>query len=312
MSKLWNSDDALGESLHFLRMSGAFYARSEFTAPWGLALPAMPGHVMFHVVTQGQCWLELEGEENLPLRPGDFTLVPHGQGHRLTSTPGASAIDLFDVHREQVSDLYEFIEHGGGGEPVSMICGAVQFDHPAAQRLIDLLPKAIHLESWREPQAEWMQSTLRLMADEARELRPAGEAVITRLADILVIQAIRAWVMSQPTGTGWLGALRDREVGRALAHIHRHPDRDWTVASLAREVSMSRSAFSARFTELVGEAPMAYLTRWRMELAVTWLRSAEVRLADLPRRLGYSSDAAFSRAFKRTIGVSPGAIVRVR
>ena len=155
-----------------------------------------------------------------------------------------------------------------------------------------------------------MQSTLRLMADEARELRPGGEAVITRLADILVIQAIRSWIASEAAPTGWLGALKDREIGRAITLIHRHPDRAWTVESLAREISMSRSAFSARFKELVGEAPMAYVTRWRMQLAVTWLQESEAKLADLPRRLGYSSDAAFSRAFKRAIGVPPGSVGR--
>ena len=134
--------------------------------------------------------------------------------------------------------------------------------------------------------------------------------MITRLADILVIQAIRSWIASEPAPTGWLGALKDREIGRAITLIHRHPDRTWTVESLAREISMSRSAFSARFKELVGEAPMAYVTRWRMQLAVTWLQESEAKLADLPRRLGYSSDAAFSRAFKRTIGVPPGSVGR--
>ena len=196
----------------------------------------------------------------------------------------------------------------GGGAATSMVCGAVRFDHPAAQRLVDLLPEAIHLEAWGSPQAEWMQSTLRLMADEARELRPGGEAVITRLADILVIQAIRSWIASEPAPAGWLGALKDQEIGRAITLIHRHPDRAWTVESLAREIFMSRSAFSARFRELVGEAPMAYVTRWRMQLAVTWLQESEAKLADLPQRLGYSSDAAFSRAFKRTIGVPPGSV----
>ena len=194
MTDLWASTDALGESLHFLRMSGVFYSRAEFSAPWGLALPAMPGHAMFHVVTSGQCWLEVEGADDRLLRPGDFVLLPHGQGHRLLSAPGTPAADLFEIPREQVSELYELIQHGAGGEATSMVCGAVRFEHPAAQRLVDLLPQAIHFEAWGSPQAEWMQSTLRLMASEAGERRPGGETVVTRLADILVIQAIRSWI----------------------------------------------------------------------------------------------------------------------
>jgi AraC-like DNA-binding protein len=152
---------------------------------------------------------------------------------------------------------------------------------------------------------------MRLMALEARRLRPGGEAVITRLADVIVVQAIRAWIESDPAArTGWLGALRDRQIGRAIALIHRDPARAWTVGSLAAEVAMSRSALAARFTELVGEPVMHYLTRWRMNLALSALREQDVTVAELADRLGYRSEAAFSRAFKRTTGRSPGAIRR--
>ena len=156
-----------------------------------------------------------------------------------------------------------------------------------------------------------MQSTLRLMAAEAGELRPGGEAVITRLADILVVQAIRSWLETDPAAqTGWLGALQDRQIGRAIALIHRDPARPWTVASLARELAMSRSAFAARFTELVGEPAMQYVTRWRMQLALASLRDEGATVGELASRLGYRSEAAFARAFKRVVGVPPGAVRR--
>jgi AraC-like DNA-binding protein len=159
---------------------------------------------------------------------------------------------------------------------------------------------------------EWMQSTLRLMAAEAEELRPGGEAVITRLGDILVIQAIRSWIGSDPAAqTGWLGALQDRQIGRAISLIHRDPARAWTVASLADEVAMSRSAFAARFTELVGEPAMQYVARWRMNVALNSLKEERATVAELASRLGYRSEAAFARAFKRVIGVPPGAVKRV-
>ena len=156
-----------------------------------------------------------------------------------------------------------------------------------------------------------MQTTWRLMAAEARDLRPGGETVITRLADILLIQAIRSWIAQDPAAqTGWLGALQDKQIGRAIALVHREPGQAWTVASLAGEVAMSRSAFAARFTELVGEPAMHYVARWRMQVALTWLTDDDAPLADLANRLGYQSEAAFSRAFKRFIGVSPGAVRR--
>ena len=148
------------------------------------------------------------------------------------------------------------------------------------------------------------------MAAESRDLRPGGETVTTRLADILVIQAIRSWIAQDPAAqTGWLGALQDKQIGRAVSLIHRDPGRTWT-ASLADEVMMSRSAFSARFMDLVGEPAMQYVTRWRMHVALNWLKEDEAPLGDLASRVGYQSEAAFSRAFKRFIGVSPGAARR--
>lgn len=307
-NSLCASVDPLGEALHFLHMTGVFYTRSEFTEPWGLALPAFADCLMFHVVTSGRCWLEVEGSESRLLQPGDFALVPHGEGHQLLSAPGVRAAPLFDLPREQVSERYEILRHGRGGAATNLICGAVRFDHPAARQLVAHLPKLICVDAWRSPQMEWIQSTLRLMAAEAQELQPGGETVITRLADILVIQAIRSWMAEDSSAqTGWLGALHDKQIGRAILLIQRHPARAWTVASLAEEVAMSRSAFAARFKELVGESPMQYVTWWRMNVALAQLKEEDISVGELADRLGYQSEAAFSRAFKRTIGMSPGA-----
>jgi AraC-like DNA-binding protein len=311
MNDPWTSVDPLGEALHSLRMSGIFYSRSEFTAPWGLALPAMSGTLMFHVVTSGRCWLEVEGVERRLLQPGRLALVPHGEGHHLVSEPGVPAIRLFDLPHEHLSERYEILRQGGGGAPTTLVCGVVRFDHPAAQHLVRLLPRLIDVEAWSSPHREWIESTLRLIAAEARALQPGGEAVITRLADILVIQAIRSWIEQDPAARGgWLGALRDKQIGRAIALIHRDPARPWTVASLAREAAMSRSAFAARFAELAGEPPMRYVARWRMHVAHTWLNEDDATLDEIAGRLGYQSEAAFSRAFKRLIGIPPGAARR--
>jgi len=303
--------DPVGEALHFLRMNGAFYCRSELTAPWGLTMPPMSGYIWFHVVTSGRCWLEAGEQEGSWIRLGDLALVPHGEGHVLGSDPGTTAPGILELERELVSDRYEILRHGGGGEPTGLICGAVRFEHPAAENLIRILPSIIRIEASSTPRHDWLESTLRLMAAEASELRPGGEAVITRLGDILVIQAIRAWMENDPASrTGWLGALQDPQIGRAISLIHRDPARDWTVASLADELAMSRSAFAARFTELVGEPVMRYVARWRMHVAVAALKEEGVTVGELADRLGYRSEAAFSRAFKRVIGTSPGEVRR--
>ncbi|HEY1360035.1 MAG TPA: AraC family transcriptional regulator [Thermoleophilaceae bacterium] len=303
--------DPLGEALHFLRMNGAFYCRSDLTAPWGLTMPPMPGYLWFHVVTSGRFWLEADGDDGRWIQLGDLALVPHGEGHVLRSEPGAPAPGILDLERESVSERYEILRHGDGGAPTGLICGAVRFEHPAARNLVEILPETIHIEASSSPRLEWMQSMLRLMGAEASELRPGGEAVITRLADILVIQAIRAWMETDPAArTGWLGALQDPQIGQAISLIHRNPADNWTVASLADELAMSRSAFAARFTELVGEPVMRYVTRWRMHIAMAALKEESATVGEVADRLGYRSEAAFSRAFKRMTGKSPGAVRR--
>lgn len=309
----WASPDPLGEALHVLRMSGTFYCRSELTAPWGLELPPEPDSMWFHVVNSGRGQLEVDGAEPVVLQAGDFALVPHGDGHRLCSEPGAPTAPVEHLPHDYESDRYAILRHGGGGAPTSLVCGTVRFGHPAARNLVELLPRTVVVEAVESPQREWMQSTLQLIAAEARTLRPGGEAVITRLSDILVIQAVRSWIANDPAGSsGWLRALQDPQIGRAISLVHRDPARAWTVASLARELAMSRSAFAARFTRLAGEPVMHYVTRWRMHVALDRLREDGVAVAELASDLGYDSEAAFSRAFKRTIGVSPGAVRKGR
>jgi AraC-like DNA-binding protein len=311
MATLTELADPLGEALHHLRMRGVFYSRCEFTAPWGIELPAIADSLMFHVVINGTCSLEVEGSDALRLQPGDLVLVPHGAGHLLRSDSAAATPGLFELPRDAVSDRYEVIRVDGGGEPARLLCGTVYFDHPAARQLSALLPPVILVQGWRSAESEWIASTLRLMASEARSPRPGGEEVITRLADILVIQAIRVWLEQEATtASGWLAALHDPQVGRALALIHRDPAREWRVETLAAAVAMSRSAFADRFSRLVGEAPMQYVTRWRMYLAMDALREDRTTVAEIALRLGYGSEAAFSRAFKRFAGVAPGALRR--
>lgn len=302
---------ALGQALRFIRMSGIFYCPSELTEPWGLELPPMADCVWFHVVTSGTCSVQVAGGEPLVVRTGDLVLVPHGSGHRAWGLEHAPTPSVFDLPHEEFNDRYAVLRHGGGGALTEVVCGGVRLDHPAARHLLDSLPPLVHIESSRTPRADWMRATLDLIADETRTSRPGGEAVVSRLCDILVIQAIRAWIETDPAAqTGWLGALRDERVGAAIAVIHTRPGDDWTVASLADEVAMSRSGFSARFTELVGEPVMRYVTRWRMYHALDLLETSDTTVAAVAGTVGYESEAAFSRAFTRIMGCSPGAAVR--
>lgn len=303
--------DPLGEALHLLRLTGCVYARSDLSAPWGVDLPPFEGHMMFHIVTAGRCWLEMDGGEPLRLERGSLALVPHGLGHQLVHERGAPSVPFFDLPIERVTERYETLRHGGGGGECRLICVVVRFDHAAAERLVDALPPVLHVDAWDGGEDRWLADTLRFIAREAESLRPGGETVITRLADILVIQMVRRWIESEASvDTGWIAALRDDRLGRAIAAIHREPGAEWTLASLARKAAMSRSAFAARFTEVVGEPAMRYLQRWRLQMARMALRESNEALGIVGERFGYRSEAAFGRAFKKEFGMSPGSARR--
>ena len=305
------SSDPLGEALHLLQMTGTLYCRAELTAPWGVEVPPLDDVMTFQVVTAGRCWLEIGGAAPRLLQPGSLTLIPHGTRHRMRSSPKAKLEPLFDLPVERINERYEIMRHGGGGDLTHVTYCVLRFDSVAARRLLGLLPEVMHIDAFEDEVGGWLQSTLRLIAREAAALRPGGETVITRLSDVLVVQTIRAWLESAPEAQrGWLAALRDEQLGRALAAIHRDPGRDWSLVELAKEARLSRSAFSERFSRLVGEAPMHYVTDWRMQVARASLQKRAEPLSALASRLGYQSEAAFSRAFRRTFGVSPGSVHR--
>ncbi len=305
------TSDPLAETLHMLRLTGTLYCRGEFTAPFGIAIPRLEDVMTFLVVTSGRCWLQIEGSEPRLLEQGSLTLIPHGPPHIISSDPGVAAQPLFDIPVDKISECYEYMAYGGGGELTRSMYGVVRFDAVAAQHLLKLLPEIIQIDGWGDEASGWLQSTLRFIASEAAVLKPGGETVITRLADVVVIQAIRAWLERAPEADqGWLAALRDDRIGRALALIRKLPEREWSVATLSQEVGMSRSAFSARFTEMVGQPAMQYLTEWRMQLARARLLDGTGTLSDISVELGYRSEAAFCRAFKRVFGVTPGSLRR--
>ncbi len=302
------SSDPLGEVLQLLQLSGVLYCNAEFTDPWGIEVPELPGVMNVEVVTSGHCWIEIDGEAPVFLPEGSLVLIPRGRRHRLRGNPGDRTTDLEDIPVERVGDRFEIMRFGGGGRPTEVTYYGVRFDPYLAARLIRLLPEMLHLRTHVDD-GSWLHSTIRFIAEEARQRLPGSETVITRLADILVIQAIRTWIESvREESQGWIAALHDRQVGRAMALMHRQPERDWSVAGLAAEIGMSRSGFAARFTELVGEPVLRYLTALRMQLAHRELQQTSDSVAQSAARVGYHSEPAVYRAVKRVMGRPPGAV----
>ena len=299
--------DPVGEALHRLRVSGVFYCRTEAAGPWAVDMPAFGDCLTFHVVTAGEVWVAVPGAAPVHLRAGDLALVPHGRGHLLASDLAAPSLGRVDrLPQDYVTESYSVLRHDGDGPRADLVCGVLTVDGPAARPLLDLLPAVVHVPA--SPTATpWLVRTLELMAAELAHVRPGGEAVLTRLADVLVIQAVRAWLDAQEPVTGWIGGLRDPYVGAALAAVHRDPARPWTVATLAREAAMSRSAFAARFTQVVGVPVMTYVASWRMHVAADRLARGD-GVAQAAAAAGYESAAAFSRAFTRATGSPPGSV----
>ena len=300
------SADTLGETLYSLRLNGLIYANSELSAPWGIEMPPMQGKMMFHIVTQGGCWLCCKNGESIYLQPGELALMPRGEGHTIASGLSQPSEPFFDIPIKKISERFELIKYGGGGEQTLLTCGVLSFDHIAGQKLVSQLPSVIHMQSEQGLMPEKLQPLIDLMAQEASELNAGGETVVAHLADIIIIQAIRYWVNHAPEANkDWLGALKDPKIGRALSAIHAHPEFSWTVDDLARHAGMSRSGFSARFTEIIGTSAKQYVTEWRMNLARMKLMQSPVSLGELSEELGYQSEAAFSRAYKRVFGSPP-------
>ncbi len=301
------SADPLSEVLQLLNMSGVLYCNATLTAPWGIELPDLPGVMNVHVVTSGHCWLEMEGEAPLYMPEGSLVLIPRGRSHRLVGNPGDRVTPLNQVPIQLISDRFEVMNFGGGGEITGITYYGVRFDPYLADKLIELLPERLHLRTRKDD--SWLRGTVAFIAAEANNQQPGSETVITRLADILVIQVIRTWLESaREVDKGWIAALHDKYIGKAMSLMHRNPGYDWQVSTLAREVGMSRSGFSARFTGIAGESVLNYLTKLRMQLARRELTETTDSLAVIAERVGYHSEPAFNRAFKRVIGQTPGSL----
>jgi AraC-like DNA-binding protein len=308
--------DALSETLRVVHLVGAIFINGRFTAPWcyqspraNAAAPLLePGAervIIFHLITQGDCVVELLGQPPLRLIAGDVVIFPQGDAHRMASEPGLTPARGSPLDKV-LSRRPRYLTYGGGGAATSLVCGYLACDNRLAQILLAGLPSIVRVNVRGSNAGAWLESSVRYALTEAHSPRPGGSGVLAKLAEVLFIEVLRLYMSEQSAGqTGWLAGVGDRIVGGALNAMHKRPAHPWTLEELARSAGTSRSVLAERFQHLMGSSPMQYLTQWRMLLASNLLRRSNAPLARIAEDVGYKTDTAFSRAFRREFGVPP-------
>jgi len=318
--------DALSAVLKSVRLDGAVFLNAEFTSPWcirgrfGLArarerLPSADHVVFFHFLVEGQCKVRLVDDlgvtaQTLAVSAGDVILLPRDDRYLMGSDLHIAPIDTDNVDATAAAAEPEFIQwrHGGGGAAARLVCGYLGCNGAVSRPLIAALPRMLCIPIGDSQAMTLLRELLRVGVRESLAPRAGAESMLAKLAELIFVEALRRHAQNLPPGVkGWLAAVRDPQIGHALALLHDEPGKPWTVHDLAREVALSRSALAERFAALVGEPPMQYLTRWRLALAARDLRASAEPLARVSARSGYETDAAFNRAFKREFGMPPAA-----
>lgn len=311
--------DVLSDVLRAVRLTGAVYFDFALTAPWVAEAPAsreiaamvLPGServIEYHLLVGGSAWGQVVGGEPIALREGDLLLFPQGDAHVLSSAPGmrsAPDLSLFARTSASLPFVYE-LGPEGGSRTTRLICGFLGCDERPYNPLLTALPRVIHLPAAAgDGTPRSFSGLLEVAIRDERRGQPGTENVLSRLSELMLVEGIRRYLVELPaTQRSWLAGLRDPIVGRALEAIHGAPRESWTIESLGRAIGVSRSVLAARFTEMVGHPPMHYLTLWRMQLASRLLHDGQ-QVAEVARAVGYGSEAAFSRTFKRLMGVPP-------
>lgn len=314
--------DPLSDVLKTIKLSGVIFLRANLGDRYGIEMPpptlshpvlkpASPEHrlVMFHIVQSGAGYCQVEGGEAFPIREGDLVIILDDVVHSVVDTPGRATIPSLElVPQLTLHAAPPAVVLGVGPRTLRLVCGMLQFVERGMSPLFACLPPYLHVPRAAGPSSEWLQTCISHIIHEAESGRPGSETLLARLTELLFIETIRAYIDHLPASErGWLAALKDPVVGGAVQLIHEQPAYAWTVAALARRVGTSRSAFSVRFSELLDVSPITYLYRWRIRLATNLLEETELSLAEIGQRIGYESEAAFSRAFKREMGLPPAA-----
>jgi AraC-like DNA-binding protein len=314
--------DALSDVLRTVRLTGAVFHDAHFSAPWSLLSDANPKVcansrfeatrlIHYHLVTQGTCFAQVDQSQPIELRAGDLIVFPHGDTHVLTSTLGLDPVPTSRLPSSMEPGAPPTLTYGGGGDQTRMVCGFLSCDPELSKPLLAALPRMLHIGSRDALASTWIETSLRFLLDGSFSARPGSTTIAAKLAELLFVEAIRSYLDTLPVSeTGWLAGLRDPFVGRALALMHAAPTTPWTVEDLGRRVGISRSGLAQRFADVLGQPPMHYLTKWRLHLAARLLRSTNRSIAAIIDEVGYESEPAFNRAFKRSFGVPPAAFRR--
>ena len=310
--------DAFSDVLRVIRLSGGVFLEAHLTAPWCMkgrlspedckAFQVAPSVVIAsHYVASGTMKLQVEGEEVMEVRAGELVLLPHNDVHAFGSDVTVPPFSQPDEVKAKAAGEFTRIELGGGGEPTQLLCGYLGSDH-AFGPLLSSLPPVLKIDLRATPSGSWIESSFRFAISQIAAGRVGSTTVIAKLSELLFVEAVSHYITGLPADRqGWLAGLRDPNIGRALSLLHASPAKAWSAEALAAEVGMSRSGFAERFTSLVGQPPMQYLAFWRMQLAGQRLRESRDTIAKVGFSVGYESEAAFSRAFKREFGDSPAA-----
>lgn len=301
--------DPLSQILESIRLRSEVLCRSDFTIPWGLAMPALEG-MYFHIVERGTCLIKLDdGSNSIQASAGDVVIVPRGSAHTLCQPDDAVATPL-EVHLSRMSS--DGAQTTSPDTPqTSIICGSFIFEPDPRYRFASLMPAIVRIELGES--GEWLDAVVKLIAKESRSRKPGKEIVLRRLTEALFVESLRSWLERQEEmQASWLAALRDESISRAIAAVHSDPARKWTVTDLASIAGLSRSPFAARFVARAGVPPLTYLTRWRMHVASRLLQSRDLSAAQIAAQVGYDSEAAFNRAFKAQYGKTPGAWRKIK
>jgi AraC-like DNA-binding protein len=311
--------DALSETLRVVRLTGAFFINARFAAPWcyesagakvvgPMLEPGAECVVIFHLITEGECYVEIDGQPPTLAVAGDVVVFPQGHAHRMGSQPGLSPARGARPLADMLARRPRQLSYGGDGPVNRHVCGYLACDARLARILLAGLPPLLKVNVRRASAGEWLEASVRYALAEARSPRPGGAGVLGKLAEVLFIEVLRLHMAQLGEGrVGWLAGMGDRTVGAALNALHARPGHSWSLEELARTAGSSRSALAQRFQQLVGTSPIQYLTQWRMVLAGNLLRQGQGSLTHIAQELGYQTDTAFSRAFRREYGMPPAA-----
>jgi len=309
--------DALSEILRIIKLDSAIYFNAEFCEPWCLSSPEArtlapvlvrgAAHVIiYHLLHEGRAYVELEHGERVQLSAGDIVTFPHGHSHVLGSGSRVAPIDAGKALPDVLERGLELRQLGGNGASSKFICGFLACEPALSHAFLGGLPPLIKVNIRDDPSGQWLENSLKFSVVEAAKRDPGASAMLAKLSEVVFAETLRRYVNHLPDGqTGWLAGARDVDVGKALTLFHQRQAHPWTVGELAREVGLSRTVLTERFRHFLGESPIAYLTRWRMQLGARSLTSTSHSVAQIAMDVGYESESAFNRAFKREYGVPP-------